>query len=83
MISGPALSYFMTALFTAPPVLPLPMGHNPPMQFVVLDDVAEASLECDRSFNVAPADWFKLLGLARMPGRRALPFWVCRAFTPC
>ncbi|MEI6539844.1 MAG: NAD-dependent epimerase/dehydratase family protein [Planctomycetota bacterium] len=90
MIYGPGMSNFMTALLTTTPMLPLPGGDNPPMQFVHLDDVAEASLEILKAnatgpFNVAPADWFTMQDLARMRGRLALPipFWVCRAFTTC
>jgi UDP-glucose 4-epimerase len=90
MIYGPGMSNFMTALFTMPPILPLPGNDNPPMQFVHLDDVVEASLAILKSnltgpFNVAPLDWFTMKDLARMRGRLALPipFWACRMFTTC
>jgi UDP-glucose 4-epimerase len=90
MIYGSGMSNFMTALFTARPVLPLPGNDNPPMQFVHLDDVANASLAILRAnltgpFNVAPVDWFTMRDLARMRGRPALPipFWACRVFTNC
>jgi len=90
MIYGPGMSNFMTALFTMPPVLPLPGSDNPPMQFVHLDDVAEATLAILNAnlkgpFNVAPLDWFTMKDLARMRGRLALPipFWACRSFTSC
>jgi len=57
------MSNFMTALFTAPPVPPLPGNDNPPVQFVHLEDVADASLAILKAnltgpFNVAPVDWF-------------------------
>ncbi len=90
MIYGPGVSNFMTTLFTVPPVLPLPGGDNPPIQFVHLDDVADASLaileaNATGPFNVAPADWFTIKDLARMRGRMALPvpFWACRLLTAC
>ena len=90
MIYGPGMSNFMNALFTGPFVLPLPGGDNPLIQFVHLDDVAEASLailkaDATGPFNIAPVDWFTMKDLARMRGRLALPipFSVCRAFTTC
>jgi UDP-glucose 4-epimerase len=90
MIYGPGMSNFMTALFTVPPILPLPGNDNPPMQFVHLEDVVEASLAILKAnltgpFNVAPLDWFTMKDLARMRGRLALPvpFLACRIFTTC
>jgi UDP-glucose 4-epimerase len=44
IIYGPGMSNFMTPLFTVPPILTLPGGDNPAMQFVHLDDVADASI---------------------------------------
>ena len=90
MIYGPGMSNFITALFTATPLLPLPGGDNSPMQFVHLDDVANATLKILEShatgpFNVAPNDWFTMKDLAHMRGRPALriPFAACRGFTAC
>ena len=90
MIYGPGMTNFMTALFTVPPVVPLPGGDNPLVQFVHLDDVAEASLAILKAnatgpFNVAPVDWFTIKDLARMRGRITIPipFSVCWALTTC
>ena len=88
MIYGPGMSNFMTTLFTAPPILTLPGGSNPEMQFVHLDDVAEATLaiiDAGKSgpFNVAPPDWFTMRDLATMSGRLTMPipFALCKATT--
>lgn len=88
MIYGPGMANFMTTLFTVPPVLTLPGGSNPQMQFVHLDDVAEATLAILNAgargpFNVAPPDWFTMKDLAKMSGRFAIsvPFAACRALT--
>ncbi len=90
MIYGPGMTNFMTTLFTVPPVLTLPGGSNPQMQFVHLDDVADATLAILKAdargpFNVAPPDWFTMRDLARLSGRFAIPvpFGVCRALTAC
>ena len=90
IIYGPGMSNFMTPLFTVPPILTLPGGDNPAMQFVHLDDVADASIAILRAgargpFNVAPPDWITMRDLAKMSGRLALPvpFALCRAVTTC
>ena len=90
IIYGPGVSNFMTPLFTVPPVLTLPGGDNPPMQFVHLEDVADATIAILKSeskgpFNVAPPDWVTIKDLAKMSGRMAVPvpFIVCRALTAC
>jgi UDP-glucose 4-epimerase len=90
MIYGPGMSNFMTTLFTATPMLSLPGGSDPAMQFVHLEDVAEATLEVLLSgqrgpFNVAPPDWFTMRDLARMSRRPAIPvpFGLCKAVTTC
>ena len=90
MIYGPGMSNFMTTLFTVPPILTLPGGSNPQMQFVHLDDVARATLailnaDARGPFNLAPPDWFTITDLAKMSGRSAVsvPFAACRAVTAC
>jgi UDP-glucose 4-epimerase len=90
IIYGPGLTNFMTPLFTVPPVLTLPGGSNPQMQFVHLQDVAEATMailtaNARGPFNVAPPDWVTIRDLAQMSGRPAIPipFAACRAATAC
>lgn len=90
IIYGPGMSNFMTPLFTVPPILTLPGGDNPQMQFVHLDDVANATIailcgDARGPFNVAPPDWVTMKDLAKMSGRLAVPvpFALCRAVTAC
>jgi UDP-glucose 4-epimerase len=90
MIYGPGMSNFMTTLFTVSPLLTLPGGDDPPMQFVHLEDVADATLEILATgvtgpFNVAPEDWFTIRELAKMSGRLTIPvpFWLCKSVTAC
>lgn len=90
IIHGPGLSNFMTPLFTVPPILTLPGGDNPQMQFVHLEDVARATITILKAnasgpFNVAPPDFITMKDLARMSGRFAIPvpFVACRALTAC
>ncbi len=90
IIYGPGLTNFMIPLFTVPPVLTLPGGSNPEMQFVHLDDVANATVSILTAaargpFNLAPADYVTMRDLAKMSGRLALPvpFAACRALTAC
>lgn len=88
IVYGPGVFNFMTPLFTVPPILTLPGGSNPEMQFVHLDDVADATIAILRAgargpFNVAPPDWVTMKELAKMSRRPAIPvpFIVCRAVT--
>ena len=88
IIYGPGVTNFMIPLFTVPPVLTLPGGSNPEMQFVHLEDVANATVSILRinargAFNLAPPDWITIKDLAKMSGRLALPvpFVMCRALT--
>jgi UDP-glucose 4-epimerase len=90
IIYGPGMSNFMIPLFTVPPLLTLPGGSNPAMQFVHLDDVSAATIailnaEGRGPFNVAPPDWVTIKDLAKMSGKLALPvpFALCRAVTTC
>lgn len=88
MIYGPGLSNYLTQFILRGPLIVLPGGHNTAMQFVHLDDVADATLAILRSgargpFNLAPADWFTLRDLAEWSGRRCVPVPLsgCLAFT--
>ncbi len=90
MTYGPAMTNFMTTILMVPPVLVLPGGENPVMQFVHLDDVGAAIvaiLNCKASgpFNLAPPDTVTFKDLARMSGRRAvsMPFAMCWAAATC
>jgi len=90
IIYGPGLSNFMMPLFTVPPVLTLPGGSNPQMQFVHLEDVANATVallgaNARGPFNVAPPDWVTIKDLAKMTRRFAIPvpFAALRAVTTC
>jgi UDP-glucose 4-epimerase len=90
MIYGPGLSNYLTKFILNGPVIVLPDGNNTPMQFVHLDDVAEATCRILASgvsgpFNIAPPDWFTLRDLASMSGRICIPAPLkgCLAFTFC
>lgn len=59
------------------PFLPLAEGHNPPMQFVHEDDVADAlgfavHRDLDGAFNLAPEGWLEGDEVLAMVGRRRL-----------
>lgn len=88
MIYGSGLSNYLTDFILRGPLIVLPGNSDTPMQFIHLDDVADATLEILRSgaagaFNLAPDDWFTLSDLARWSGRLCLPvsFAACRIFT--
>lgn len=88
MIYGHGVKNFITEFVLRGPIVILPDGHDSPMQFVHLDDVADATLrilerQAIGPFNIAPDDWISLRELAEMSGRRTfrIPFVVCRAFT--
>ncbi len=90
IIYGPGVSNFMIPLFTVPPILTLPGGDNPQMQFVHLDDVVQATIEILKAqakgpFNVGPPDTVTMRELGKMSGRIALPvpYWLCRSVTTC
>lgn len=90
IIYGPGLTNFMIPLLTVSPILTLPGGSNPQMQFVHLDDVAAATVallaaRARGPFNVAPPDWVTIKDLAKMTRRPAIPipFAVLRAVTAC
>jgi UDP-glucose 4-epimerase len=90
IIYGPGVSNFMIPLFTVPPVLTLPGGDNPQMQFVHLEDVTQATLAILKAsvrgpFNVGPPDTVTMKELGKMSGRIALPvpYWLCRLITTC
>ena len=90
IIHGPGLTNYMTPLFTVPPVLALPGGSNSLMQFVHLEDVADATIailgaSARGAFNVAPPDWVTIRDLAKMSRRFAIPvpFAACLALTTC
>ena len=59
------------------PLLPLAEGHEPPMQFVHEDDVADAlafavHTDLDGVYNLAPPGWIDGDEVIRMVGRRRL-----------
>ena len=90
IIYGPGVSNFMIPLFTVPPVLTLPGGDDPQMQFVHLEDVTQATLailkaEVRGPFNVGPPDTVTMKELGKMSGRLAVPgpYWLCRLVTTC
>lgn len=85
---GPEMSNFITTLLMLPPLLVLPGGDNPIMQFVHLDDIAAAVVTILKSnstgpYNLAPPDTITMKDLARMSSRRTIPvpFALCRATT--
>jgi nucleoside-diphosphate-sugar epimerase len=66
----------------------LPDGLDAPVQFVHLDDVAEATLTILQSrgtgpFNLGPPDWITLRRMSRLKQCRTfkIPLKLCRAFT--
>ncbi|MCA9066249.1 MAG: NAD-dependent epimerase/dehydratase family protein [Planctomycetaceae bacterium] len=88
MIYGPGLSNYLTNFIISGPLIALPGGNDTEMQFVHLEDVANATLTILQAnatgpFNVAPPDWFTLRDLAKMSGRRcvSIPLGACLAFT--
>jgi UDP-glucose 4-epimerase len=88
MIYGPGLSNYLTQFILGGPLIVLPGGNDTPLQFVHLDDVAEATCAILNSgqrgaFNIAPSDWFTLTELAAMSGRFSVyaPMTMCLAFT--
>ena len=88
MIYGPGLSNYLTQFILGGPLIVLPGGNNTPLQFVHLDDVAEATCTILNSgqrgaFNIAPSDWFTLTELAALSGRVSVsaPMALCLAFT--
>ena len=57
------------------PVLPLPEGHHPPMQFIHEDDVADALAfavfeDLNGPYNLAPDGWMENDEIMAMVGRR-------------
>ena len=90
MAYGRDVSNFLTTILMVPPLLVLPGGDNPIMQFVHLDDVGAAIvaiLACKSSgpFNLAPPDTVTMKDIARMSGRRtiSMPFAMCWAAATC
>ncbi|MCA9061301.1 MAG: NAD-dependent epimerase/dehydratase family protein [Planctomycetaceae bacterium] len=88
MIYGPGLSNYLTNFIIQGPLIALPGGNNTEMQFVHLEDVANATLTILQAnargpFNVAPPDWFTLRDLAQWSGRWcvSIPFGACLTFT--
>jgi UDP-glucose 4-epimerase len=59
------------------PLAPVMTGFSPMMQFIHIDDMADAIVLASKKptrgiFNVAPNDWVAY--------QRALEFWGCSAF---
>lgn len=59
---------------------PVMAGYSPMMQFLHVEDMAEALLKVLQSpqtgvFNVAPADWVPYPEAVRLCGCRAIPLW--------
>jgi nucleoside-diphosphate-sugar epimerase len=59
------------------PLLPMPEGHHPPMQFVHEEDVADGLAfavftDLDGSYNLAPEGWMENDEVMAMVGRRRI-----------
>jgi len=88
MIYGPGLTNYLTEFIVKGPLIALPGSNNTPLQFIHLEDVADASVailtaNARGAFNLAPSDWFTLRDLGRWSGRRCLPvpMQACLLFT--
>lgn len=75
--SHEARSYLTEILRYAPGILPAINGQRPALQFVHVDDVAEALVRLARSefpasYNVCPPDWVSYEEVARIAGLRVV-----------
>jgi UDP-glucose 4-epimerase len=88
IIYGKGVDNFLTEFITKVWWVILPDGLDAPVQFVHLDDVAEATFTILRErakgpFNIGPPDWITLTRLGQLKRRSCLklPLKLCRAFT--
>ena len=88
IIYGKGVDNFLTEFISKVWWVILPDGLDAPVQFVHLDDVAEATLailasRATGAFNVAPPDWITLRRMAELKQCTTfkLPLRVCHAIT--
>lgn len=77
IVYGPGARSYLTEILRLAPVLPALDGRRPPLQFVVVDDVARALVHLALgaevgAFNVASEDWLSFDEVARLRGRRVV-----------
>jgi len=88
IIYGKGVDNFLTEFISKVWWVILPDGLDAPVQFVHLDDVAEATLMILQArgagpFNIGPPDWITLRKMSQLKQCRhfKIPLKLCRAFT--